>query len=100
VVYYFSFADKSLHLPTTCFQGGSVTRPTPPYRDGPENYIMYLCTPQVVGKPDIGIEFTDRIALYHALHIVILDKYELYIQKPEIISIDGIHIKLPTPRIG
>jgi hypothetical protein len=32
---------------------------------------------------------------YHALHIVILDKYELYIQKQEIISIDGIHIKLP-----
>jgi succinate dehydrogenase/fumarate reductase-like Fe-S protein len=21
---------------------------------------MFLCTPQVVGKPDIGIEFTDR----------------------------------------
>jgi hypothetical protein len=34
---------------------------------------------------------------YHALHIVILDKYELYIQKQEIISIDGIHIKLPMP---
>jgi hypothetical protein len=27
VVYYFSFADKSLHLPTTCFQGGCHTPP-------------------------------------------------------------------------
>ena len=30
VVYYFSFADKSLHLPTTCFQGGCHP-PTPPH---------------------------------------------------------------------
>ena len=29
VVYYFSFADKSLHLPTTCFQGGCHTPHTP-----------------------------------------------------------------------
>ena len=28
-----------------------------------ENDIMFLCTPQVVGKPDIGIEFTDRKTL-------------------------------------
>jgi hypothetical protein len=31
------------------------------------------------------------------LPCVILDKYELYIQKQDIISIDGIHIKLPMP---
>ena len=34
VVYYFSFADKSLHLPTTCFQGGCHT-PTPPHSRRP-----------------------------------------------------------------
>ena len=27
MVYYFSIADKSLHLPTTCFQGGCHTPP-------------------------------------------------------------------------
>ena len=31
MVYYFSFADKSLHLPTTCFQGGCHTPHTPPF---------------------------------------------------------------------
>jgi hypothetical protein len=55
---------------------------------------MFLCTPQVVGKPS-NLPIVKHF--YHALRIGILDKYELYIQKQEIISIDGIHIKLPMP---
>ena len=48
-----------------------------------ENDIMFLCTPQVVGKPDIGIEFTDRKTLLPRVtyrNIGKVSKYELYIQ--------------------
>jgi hypothetical protein len=44
---------------------------------------MFLCTPQVVGKPDIGIEFTDRKTLLPRVtyrNIEQGSKYELYIQ--------------------
>ena len=44
MVYYFSFADKSLHLPTTCFQGGCHTPHTPP------PFATALCISSCLGK--------------------------------------------------
>jgi hypothetical protein len=83
--------SETREIGTKCTDGRNKTRPS---RRIDENDIMFLCTPQVVGKPS-NLPIVKHF--YHALRIGILDKYELYIQKQEIISIDGIHIKLPMP---
>jgi hypothetical protein len=72
--------SETREIGTKCTDGRNNTTYT---RRIDENDIMFLCTPQVVGKPDIGIEFTDRKTLLPRVtyrNIEQGSKYELYIQ--------------------
>ena len=56
----FVFLKQERLVQSVPMHGRNNTRPS---RRIDENDIMFLCTLQVVGKPDIGIEFTDRKTL-------------------------------------